>query len=58
MMLVSRFVKVITVFTMYYGRHVGRLKVSDMPVVRYEVMKIAYAYFRLKTNLIIPTNRK
>jgi hypothetical protein len=42
---------------MYYGRHVGRWKVPDEPV-GYEVMKIAYACFRLKTNLIIPTKRK
>jgi len=57
-MLVSRFMDVISTFTLYYIRHVGRWKVSDEPVVRHEVMKIAYAYFRLRTNLIFPTNRK
>ena len=58
MMLVSRLVVVIISFTMYYGRHLGRWKVFDQPVVRYEVMKIAYAYFGLKISLIIPINRK
>jgi hypothetical protein len=49
MILVSRRVKVINTLTIYCDRLVGRCKVSE-PVVRYEVMKIPYEYFRPKTN--------
>jgi len=39
-------------------RQARRCKVSDEPVVRYEVMKIAYSYFRLKNKFNISQQQR